>query len=98
MPLASVWASAATWSTRRIGAEGTPALASRARRSSAGSARVRAESASMSAPRCSTRFGLPAKRGSRARAGASSASQALAKSTSDPAAIITQASRAGKAS
>src|SRR3989338_6752304 len=42
------------------GAGGAPAWGSRARRSSAGSARVRAESASMSASRCSTRFGLPA--------------------------------------
>ena len=98
MPLASVWGSAATRSSVRMGADGRPAFWSRASSSSVERVRVTDASVSKSALRFSTRAGLLEKRGSAGSAASPRAAQHLAKSASDPAAIITQASREGKAS
>src|SRR5213083_2104241 len=81
-----------------MGAAGTPACWSRASSSWVENVRVTDASISKSAPRFFTRAGLLEKRGSAGSAARSSAAQHLAKSASDPAAIITQASREGKAS
>src|SRR3989304_1932000 len=81
-----------------MGAHGTPTFWRRSSTPVLVRARVTAGGASKGSARWATRAGLSAKRGSRGRPGTPSASEAFAKSASDPAAIMTQASRGGNAS
>jgi hypothetical protein len=60
MPLASVCGRAATWSSFRMGEDGTPAFSSRASSSSVASVRVTAASVSKSPARWVTRAGFDA--------------------------------------